>query len=129
MKVWVVEKGEYSDRRVMSVCSSKDIAERTGEFFDPNKYETTISEFEIDQEKSWSDAGLSPFRVYISPKETSVQVTTFSFLLGLNEVSLTHPNGSVEYGSAHVVEVLARDKDHAVKIAADLVRAFKAVKS
>lgn len=107
MKVYVIEKGEYSDRRIIGVTLTEEEANEikdTIESYD----DTTVTEYDTDQFKT------SLFRFEVCLPRGDVE---FRFLYE-NEGKKSH----LDYvcGRSAYYIVYAKTREHALKIASDM---------
>ena len=112
MKVYVVTAGEYSDRRVVGVFSDKakadDILKHEKESYRAfNKCE----EFELDQLAELFQPGLFAYEVEFKSGTMDVDV--------VRQVSFGEHLDNIESDWSYFHAVLARDEQHAIKIASD----------
>lgn len=121
-KVYLVWQGSYSDASVVGVFSTKDAANKLAAM-DP--YDTHVEEFEIDAMKDYAERGLKQHLAWSKGMTVEVEdVFEFSRLCPPAESDLDvckHKNGQM------FVHVMARDEEHAIKIAADKFRGFLAL--
>lgn len=127
MKVYVVQRGEYSDRHIVGVALTEEKANELVRLFqDPGDYGKTLVDTEVfdtednDYKLSLDAQGLKPYGV----SEYHHQISS-CYALSNDWRWYTFWN-SVDIGEVFEpyenecrVVVYARDKDHAIKIASD----------
>ena len=115
MKVYVVTQGSYSDYHISGVAIDRETAEliKARCYDDPE-----IEEYDTDDFTPLKDR--RPYRVGI-PKAGAISVKLIETLPG-------SPGKVFEYKWGHIVDVYAKDEDHALKIAFDKVAEYKAEK-
>lgn len=113
MKIWVVEKGSYSDYRVVGVYTSEENAKKVCDFLnasDPYD-EATFAEWPLDPAVTELNQGLKQYLVHIK-KDGEV-----SHCEPWDAVS-SYLSGSVSrWKEVMIAIVWATDEKHAVKIA------------
>ena len=123
MKVFLVEEGEYSDRRVVGVFSTEEKAKHYCEKIDAG---ADWEEIEIDKEvkpEYWFNVGISLYTGQIFYCDH----TTFEKEKSITEHGIDLYN---RYKEVYInVKTPARDRDHAIKIAADKRREWIATKN
>jgi hypothetical protein len=110
-KIYVVTHGQYSDYRILTVCSTRELAERALKML---QVDAKIEEFDLDAVMQVRP-GYRPYSVYMArdgesridegdawERDAPGKFTTHVEILGNNLIYL---------------EVWAKDADHAVKIA------------
>ena len=114
MKVYVITKGEYSGYGICGVAIDKDKAEILRKFYSDRYDEAEIEEYDTEEEEIQNDLR-----------------TVYGFTIGkkgevLNEAQFMRSerewkNKFSRYGVEHFfyAEVMAVDRDHALKIALD----------
>lgn len=118
MKVWLVYTGEYSDMRVQGVFSSEALADEAAKAFGRN--DAHVGEaFTIDASVAPTRDGYQRWFVSIFP-DGRAYTDVSGLANGQAPAIIERPNG--DFG----VHCDARDKEHALKIAADAIRAQKA---
>lgn len=120
MKVYIVEFGEYSDRNVSGVYSTKERAKIAA------RSDGDITEYEVDEAFDLYDKGLRPFSVtvsytgnilrivndgYSTNAETRCRVSTDSYTVW--------PLPQAPIWNHLDVSTWARDQNHAAKIASE----------
>ena len=116
MKVYVITKGCYSDYHIIGVALDKEKAERIASFFDDDYNSSEVEEY--DTEKWDISDGKNLYSIRID--KCGISVIDNESFYDLNVVR-TYPWGVYE------VSVMARDKEHAMKIASDMIAQYKAV--
>lgn len=132
-KVYIITMGEYSDKYNFGITFDKEKAERYVERFNAeNRWrDANIEVLEMD---AWDDNRLT-FRVLVKPDEVEAETTDYAMDKDINCVK---PN--IEYKgdwlhglhpeqTGYYVYVKAKDKEHAIKTACDLIAMYKAVES
>lgn len=123
-KVYLVWQGSYSDASVVGVFSTEEAADKLAamDFLD-----THVEEFEIDAMKDFAERGLSVYQAWsrVGPSIEVSSVYKRSLLCQPDERELSVKLAMA--GTQMAVNVMARDEEHAIKIAADKFREFKAV--
>lgn len=122
MKVYIVERGDYSDRNIVGAFSSRKRAVAYIEFKlkscrYPDSY--AIYEMEIDEEKVVSDNNM--FDVFFAngvwdARETDYIADGEIGKMGMSPLSFKDMSGVF----------FAKDKDHAIKMAQDVCAKMKA---
>jgi hypothetical protein len=124
--VWVIERGEYSDYRVMGVFSSKENAERVAEAINAaDSYSTaTIAEWQLDPVVGELAKGFKPYyvRMHKDGQVESVRPSSmWTYEMGgrVNEWEREEAPAYKGAGLPNLlcVDTWARDEKHAVKIA------------
>ena len=118
MRIYVVERGEYSDREIMGAFSSREGAVAFIEFklkFCEYQDAYAIYEMEVDEIKITSDNNM--FDVFLSQGVWSAEETNY---IADGELGLEKT-----YKSMSGV-FFAKDKDHAIKMAQDAYAKMKA---
>ena len=117
MKFYVITKGCYSDYRIIAVTTDKEKAEKLREYCSDEYEEAIIEEFE---DNSIIYAG-SVYRVCFS-----VNGNIFGVYRESHENVIFVKVGEIKkYKNSYYVYVQADDKNHACKIAADLMAQYK----
>ena len=122
---YVVTAGDYSDYHVVTVTDSKEKAERIKDLCNREKYgynsyarieeyEETISNNKFCYCVSFTD-GREPFASIYFNASTEIE--------NKRDINVVD-----EYGGYYDVLVMAKDENHAIKIASDLVAQYKAEK-
>lgn len=120
--VFIVSDGDYSDYHIVAVFSSLELATsftaRTG-------LTNTIEEIELDEIKE-DDR----FLFYINVRDDGVTTVVFedseeNAYAGIKEPFKRENYSDDPWKQSYSVYVKASDKDHAVKIASDLVMQFR----
>ena len=130
MKVYIITMGEYSDKYNFGVTLDKEKAESYVERFNAeNKWKSAyVEEHEMDD---WDDDRLI---FYVVVKRDGVKAEATDYATDTNNVKpymeyfRTGPRlfDIKEKQTGYYVYVKAKDNDHAVKIACDLVAEYKA---
>lgn len=120
MKVYVILKGEYSDRHICAVATDERIAKLLEQRFTDDYFNAYIEEFETDIFVDIVDKG---YKAYYC-RETSEGIIAdkselSDFLESRGEILKTSTG-------AHYAEILARDAAHARKIFTDKLAEYKA---
>ena len=114
--VFAVSSGSYSDYRVLAVFSTRRQAEGWVSFCE----DSFVEEFALDPEEV-PTPDLRCFRIRSAADKLTVDRVEVMRGMGMFGVE--------DIGSKVVVNVYARDVDHATKIAADRFREAKALRS
>jgi hypothetical protein len=128
MKIYVVTQGDYSDYHICGAFTDKDVAQKCVDCINTNcKYECDFANIEEYDDNAWSEVlkvGV-PYRV--------IRYENGCIICYMQE-------GNIEdcYNERNLVIqsdlgtlstfVLAKDKDHAIKIASDLFAKYMAEK-
>ena len=118
-KCYTIEKGEYSDYRIVGIYTTKEKAEIALKFFNGNEYSEysspKIIERELDPDLIDINAGLIPFEVlfYHNPKNEAKSVISQE----VDDYPSLLQEQHNDYQDNYIV--WAKDKDHAFKIAVD----------
>jgi hypothetical protein len=127
MKIWIIERGEYSDYRVMGIFSTREKAEQmlavvNGSEDDDSYYKATIAERELDPCVDKINAGLKAYEItmnYNGDTERITPILLYDLSDGLQVWKRTQAmawNGK-PIADAICGTVWATDEKHAVKIA------------
>ena len=122
---YAITEGEYSDYRVLAVFSTKELAEK-----ELPKYggDAEIEEFPFDPEIPEPPTGMTGYRCY-----SSSDGSASAFFLSLPQMAEYASMGKLgdvqadPRGRCYIVIIWARDKDHAIKIAAEKFARQKAI--
>ena len=125
--IWVIEKGSYSDYRVVGVYSTKEGAERVCERINGEEsYEpAVVSEWPLDPGVEAINQGLSPFIVHMLRDGTTKNVwmdeSDFEYALN-DQPTIWRRSEAPAYQGKNIPDclmarVFAKDSQHAVKIA------------
>lgn len=118
--IYVLEKGEYSDRHIVALFSDKKLAEKAMILAGDDAF---VEEYELDSLKLPNHPqGCLAWRVYINVTDNSIQ--SICQQNGLDEsfeprgryIDNSHYSHS---SSLYMVNCWARDQEHAEKIALD----------
>ena len=125
--IWVIEKGSYSDYRVVGVYSTKEGAELVcAKINGEESYElAVVSEWPLDPGMEAINQGLSPFVVHMLRDGTTEKIwmdeSDFEYTLNDRPTIWRRSNASAYQGKnvpdCLVARVFAKDLQHAVKIA------------
>jgi len=133
-KVYIVTAGEYSDYHIVGVFDIKELAEafcRKTNF--PPFYPAEVEEWEVNNTEYLKMLDFDAWRVYLNGEGeiTGVEKISFDEYLGHMEWSQMEGSpGMLTFRYPEWVEVfcLAKDREHAVKIASERFMKFKAMK-
>lgn len=121
--IWVIERGLYSDYRVVGVFSSKANAELALSALGTYPYEPpSIAEWSLDPGVKDMQAGRTRWRVHMLRDGTTERVEQVNNICDFaNEVDLWERSKAPYYRGKNVPDVLtanvwARDSKHAIKI-------------
>lgn len=115
--VFVVWTGQYSDKDVQGIYSTREGAEQAAVLF--QRDDARVVEVEADEHLTAVQRGLMRWTVYMQA-DGDVDFSYHSGRFGTGEAPTVGDDG----GDGCVIECDARDEDHAVKIAADMRRVF-----
>lgn len=118
MKIYVITKGSYSDYHICGVSTEKEKAEEFAKMCSDNFDEAMVEEYETEIIEPFLKDG-KLFRVMMRPDET-IHVRE----LNIDSYYINQVN-KVENGLVYWVYVIARDKEHAKKIALDKIYQYK----
>lgn len=104
-KVYVITKGEYSDYHICAVASNINTAEKLCKAYTDSYHTAHIEEYDLNEN---ADDARIMYCVEIECDDIEVTVNSFE--------NKEHAYGDKDYFTAYV---LAKDRDHAVKIAQD----------
>ena len=125
---YAISSGSYSDYKINAVFSSKEKAEAKLNFFADGK----IEEFPFDPEMAEAPAGMLPFACY-SHKWDSATCEYVpclrAFSVDYDSVVRAGNKVSAWVGTASITYVWAKDRDHAIKIAAERFAHHDAIKA
>lgn len=116
MKVYVITQGCYSDYHIVGVALDKEKAERIKSFFDRDYYSAEIEEYDTEKWDLSDERNLYSIRIY----RDEISVIDNDAYYDPNVVR-AYPWGVYE------VSVMAKDEEHAMKIASDMIAQYKAV--
>lgn len=130
MKIYIITMGEYSDKYNYGVTFDKEKAERFVKRFNAaNRWQDAqVEEHELD---GWEDERLT-FYVVLKKDKITAETTDFEDdLYELKPYTEFFRTGQglfdyVEKQTGYYIYVKAKDTEHAVKIACDLLAEFKA---
>ena len=125
--IWVIEKGSYSDYRVVGVYSTREGAERVcAKINGEESCElAVVSEWPLDPGVEEINQGLSPFIVHMLRDGTTERVwmdeSDFEYTLGA-QPNIWRRSEAPAYQGKNIPDclmarVFAKDSQHAVKIA------------
>ena len=130
MKVYIIARGYYSDKHICGVTLDKDKAHILKKAYDgkDDEYdgnEAYIVTCETDQCLTEIEDGLKVFRCLIDNKASPVIMEEDLDYVGSKDFKVKEFNHG-SFDCWYLVYVWARDKDHALKIAADKIAEYKA---
>ena len=124
--IWVIEKGSYSDYRVVGVYSTKEGAELVcARINGEGSYEpATVAEWPLDPGVEAINQGLAPFTVWMLRDGTTEKCVQYDddFEYTFNDsLTIWRRSGAPAYRGQHVQDcltgrVFAKDSIHAIKI-------------
>lgn len=125
--IWVIEKGSYSDYRVVGVYSTKEGAELVcAKINGEESYEpAVVSEWPLDPGMEAINQGLSPFVVHMLRDGTTEKVwmdeNDFEYTLN-DQPTIWRRSEAPAYQGKNIPDcliarVFAKDSQHAIKIA------------
>ena len=125
MKVYVLTRGEYSDYRVLGVCSSKEIADDISRLEGENGwgYSVQVEEYEVDEFSSRIKSGEKTYTLGMWTHDGSVEYCNESMFDDPSDIRIV--SGYVINGqplNKICGAVIAKSKDHAIKIFSDYRR-------
>ena len=115
---YAISSGSYSDYKINAVFSSKEKAEAKLNLFADGE----IEEFPFDPEMAEAPAGMSPFACYNYKWDSAIcewVPCLQAFSIDYDSVVRAGNKVSAWVGAASITYVWAKDKDHAIKIAAE----------
>ena len=123
MKVYVITKGSYSDYSIRGVAIDKELAEKIRKQVSDRFEEANIEVYDTDKYMPLAE-GKKPYSVGIDEKNGSC------IALYEREYDIEECNGKVirkTYGSDawYGIDLWAKDKEHALKIARDKIAEYK----
>ena len=129
MKIYIITKGSYSDYHICAVSTDKKKAEILRKAFDDNDdwRKAQIETYETDQFLTEIENGM---KLYLCGVKDDGGMSIITYESDLDYIvpsdfkvrKYTKGNMAPGYG----VNVFAKDKEHACKIAADKIAEFKA---
>jgi hypothetical protein len=130
MKVWVLERGEYSDRSIVGAFSSEEKLRAYLEVYDREEKNHSITECELDSELPCDErrAGKHPYRVRIQGVRKDTRVMKDDAQAHALEQDFDPANETIRaesgWGQSDPFGILttycwARDEAHAIKIASE----------
>lgn len=111
-KVWVVEEGNYSSRQVVGVFDNEDLANIFAKAHDGE-----VSEWELNQHQKEIREGLMPWWVSFD-EAGNVHAASHSGW-GSAASTIRHRSHSSTSDLIYCTGILARDCNHAIKIASE----------
>lgn len=120
MKVYVITKGKYSDYHICGVALDIEHANQIAELCTDrdNFYEPVIEEWDTDKFSPILQGNkLYDVSFYGNNMRVCERDSIEYFIDNVNEVRYSN--------TGYFVRVIAKDKTHATKIAADLIRQYK----
>lgn len=127
MNIWIVEHGQYSDRHVVAVTDDEALAERLAALGSSG----TVSPYVLNEFANRLDQGFRRWLVTFLALTGDVLQTENDWNpcdLAVREPFVTsYPNPPSNGRKVLVCEVVARDKDEAIKIASERRREWLAV--
>ena len=124
MKVYVITNGEYSDYHICGVTLDYETAEKIRKHTSGSYDESRIEEYETD---TWSDIVRIGGIYHVNKYGAYLQAYRENYDV---EEIYNNRNVVMDYGNDRKgVNVIARDEDHAKKIASDLFAKYDAEKN
>lgn len=131
MKVYVITNGEYSDYHICGVATDLETAEKIQKYTSTEYDESQIEEYDTD---IWTDILKNGNIYYVSSTNGVIDYVRKnrepefdSSYLRRNKVeNYVHPFSNK---NIRTVYVIAKDEDHAMKIASDLFAKYEAEKN
>lgn len=124
MKVYVITNGIYSDYHICGVATDYETAEKIRKHTSGRYDESRIEEYETD---TWSDIVRIGGLYHVNKYGAHLQACRENYDV---EALYNNRNVVMDYGNGGKgVNVIARDEDHAKKIAADLFAKYEAEKN
>lgn len=123
--IYVVTSGEYSYYRIEGVYSDRDAAELCAAAKDDCIGGATVEEYELDKHVDLLRSGRMPFDVYIGSRKGQLETIDVDVMRSnyTPSVVMEEKYGRINY----FVNVVARDKEHAAKIAMEKVTQYRAM--
>ena len=125
---YAISSGSYSDYKINAVFSSKEKAEAKLSLFADGK----IEEFPFDPEMAEAPAGMLPFACYNYKWDSAIcgwVPCLQAFSVDYDSVVRAGNKVSAWVGTAITTYVWAKDRDHAIKIAAERFAQHDAIKA
>ena len=123
MKIYVVTQGIYSDYHICGVATDYETAEKIRKHTSGRYDESRIEEYDTD---TWSDIVRIGGLYHVNKYGEHLQACRENYDV---EALYNNRNVVMDYGyGSKGVNVIARDEDHAKKIAADLFAKYEAEK-
>lgn len=123
MKVYVVQKGFYSDRHVVAVTLDSDKADQFAELYARGHDDTEIEVYDTDDydtQLALSQQNLKPYYIWYY-KDMSTKISAVDWeMVDLDNLPILE-----NHGHCYIAKMLARDEEHAKKIANDIVAEYK----
>ena len=122
MKIWIIQKGEYSDRHVVALATSQELADKAVEIYSGGYDKASAFEMETDDFPSFPP-GMRPYNLVMRKDGTALWVECNDF-----EVAAKSGLYYEEFAQGYTVRdfregvrfeffVWATDEEHAVKVA------------
>jgi hypothetical protein len=124
---YAITEGEYSDYKVLAVFSTKELAEKELPNYSIVRYPAKIEEFPFDPVVPAPPPGMAGFCC-----GTGISGDVFASARTPHEMATYENVGAVTTGLSrknYMVVLWARDKEHAIKIAAEKFARQKAIDS
>lgn len=120
-KFYAVTAGDYSDYHIVAITDDKEKAEHIKYLYDRgNSYCETAN---IEEYRDVMQDGLARYSVCIySSGSLWVKINFDTLMESQRDINMVKKNSCGSY----FVDVKAKDKDHAIKIASDLIAQYKA---
>ena len=124
MKIYVITNGIYSDYHICGVATDYETAEKIRKHTSGRYDESRIEEYETD---TWSDIVRIGGIYHVNKYGAHLQASREDYDV---DAAYNKRNVVIDYGNgAKGVNVIARDEDHAKKIASDLFAKYDAEKN
>lgn len=124
-KFYAVTAGDYSDYHIVAITDEKEKAERIKYLYErcSGCYNGCYEEANIEEYCDTMQDGLARYSVCIySSGSLWVKINFDTLMESQRDINMVKKNSCGSY----FVDVKAKDKDHAIKIASDLIAQYKA---
>ena len=127
MKVYIITKGEYSDYRICCVATDKERAEFLRKYFSDDWRQAEIEIFDTDDFAPILE-GNEMYTVTFNPDGTAKAYKVDDpdlYDRNRKVYSMRTMTANGKFGYTYSVTVFARDSEHAIKIASDILAEWK----